>query len=202
MNNKRYLLPNLKYSYNDLEPYISQELLKIHHQKHHQAYVDGANKILDNIEDSRNKEFNLDLKSTLKSLSFNVGGHVLHTLFWENLIPGNENIKLPEGKIAELIKFEFKSFDNFKKEFSQTALSVEGSGWATLVFDLELEKLMIMQIEKHNNNIYPKAIILMVLDVFEHAYYLDYKNDRSKFIDNFWHIINWEVVNIRLKNLT
>jgi len=199
MKNNHYLLPNLRYLYNSLEPYISEDLLKIHHQKHHQAYVDGANKILENLKNSRSGGLNLDMKSVLKALSFNVGGHVLHTLFWENLISGDGNIKTPEGEVSELINLEFGSFDNFKNEFSQTALSVEGSGWAALVFDTDLKSLMIMQIEKHSNNTYPEARILMVLDVFEHAYYLDYKNDRAKFIDNFWYIVNWNEVNNRLK---
>ncbi len=195
---KKYSLPELNYSYKFLEPYISEDQLMIHHQKHHQAYVSGANAILDKINESRMNGDDFDMKSTLKSLAFNVGGHFLHSLFWENLMPAENNDSKPEGKLKEMIENGFGNFDNFKKEFSATSLSVEDSGWAALVYDKEIDQLLIMQIEKHGNNVYSGAKILMVLDLFEHAYYLDYKNERAKFIDSFWNIINWSVVEKRL----
>ena len=132
----------------------------------------------------------------MKKLSFQIGGYKLHSLFWENLKPkGGEE---PEGKLAEQIKKDFSSFEIFKEEFNKTALSVEGSGWATLVYDKEIGRLLIMQIEKHNLNIYPTVSILMVLDMFEHAYYIDYKNEKGKYIDAFWNLVNWDKVNERL----
>ncbi|MBZ1356447.1 MAG: superoxide dismutase [Candidatus Nealsonbacteria bacterium] len=195
---KKYSLPELNYSYTDLDPYISEEQLQIHHQKHHQAYVSGANLILEKINKSRIDGVEIDIKSTLKSLAFNIGGHSLHSLFWENIMPAGEGDPKPSGKLKEMIENDFGSFDNFKKEFSASSLSVEGSGWSALIYDKEIDQLLIMQIEKHGNNTYPGAKILMVLDLFEHAYYLDYKNERAKFIDSFWKIVNWEVVSKRL----
>jgi len=138
------------------------------------------------------------VKSTLKELSFNIGGHVLHSLFWGNLAPAGKGGKLG-GALADSINNEFGSFERFKKEFSQAAASVEGSGWAALSFSEQIQRPVIMQIEKHNMDVYPAFKILMVLDVFEHAYYIDYKNDRAKFIEAFWNIVNWDEVGKRME---
>lgn len=197
--NKFYVLPNLPYDYKDLAPYMSEEQLKIHHSKHHQAYVNGANAILQKLDKARKEGLDLDLKSTLKELSFNIGGHVLHSLFWRNLTPPSKASVKPSGAIAEVLEKEFGSFERFKKEFSQTAVSVEGSGWAALTFCKQTSRPIIMQIEKHNFNVYPMFRILMILDVFEHAYYIDYKNERAKFVEAFWNIVNWEEINRRLE---
>ncbi len=200
--NKFYVLPKLVYGYKDLEPYISETQLKIHYEKHHQAYVNGANDLLNKIDQARKDGTDLEMKSILKGLSFNIGGHLLHSLFWENLAPaGKSGGGKPGGIFAEVIEKEFGNFDRFKKEFSQTALAVEGSGWAALTFCKQTARPIIMQIEKHNTNVYPMFRILMVLDIFEHAYYLDYKNERAKFIDAFWNIVNWDEVNNRLKEI-
>lgn len=196
--NNLYALPKLAYGYKNLEPYISEEQLTIHHQKHHQAYVNAANNILGKIQKAREENADLDVKATLKELSFNIGGHLLHSLFWENLAPTGIGGGEPKGNLADLIKNEFGGFERFKKEFTQSAASVEGSGWAALAFDSQSKKLLPMQIEKHNINVYPGFKILMVLDVFEHAYYLDYKNDRAKFIEAFWNIVNWDEIAKRL----
>ncbi|MDD5446243.1 MAG: superoxide dismutase [Candidatus Pacebacteria bacterium] len=190
---KKYNLPELDYKYNALEPYISEEQLKIHHQKHHMAYVDNANKILEEISQSRKDGSQIDMKSKLKFLSFNLGGHILHEIFWKIMTPEKEKREL-KGDFLFEIENEFKSVERFKEEFSKTALSVEGSGWGVLLYEKRLGKLMIGQIEKHNLFLYPNSEIIMALDVWEHTYYLDYKNDRAKFIDNFWQVINWEKV--------
>jgi superoxide dismutase, Fe-Mn family len=197
---KFYSMPSSTYGYKDLAPYISEEQLKIHVEKHHQAYVKAANGILERMDKARKDQTDLDMKSTLKELSFNIGGHLLHSLFWESLIPAAKFDK-PKGIIGDAINNEFGSFERFKKEFTQAAQSVEGSGWAALAYCRMTERPIIMQIEKHNTNIYPMFKILLVLDVFEHAYYLDYKNDRAKYIDAFWNIVNWKEANSRLENL-
>jgi Fe-Mn family superoxide dismutase len=198
--NKFYVLPELPYEYKDLAPYISEEQLKIHHQKHHQAYVNGANAILEKIDKARKEGTDFDIKSTLKELSFNIGGHILHSLFFGNLTPVGKTGK-PDGALGDAIIKEFGSFERFKKEFSQAAVSVEGSGWAALAFCRQTGRLMIMQIEKHNMNVYPTFKILMALDVFEHAYYIDYKNERARFVDAFWNIVNWNEVRKRFEEL-
>ena len=196
-----YSLPKLSYGYKDLEPYISQEQLQIHHEKHHQAYVTGANTILERIDKARKEKTDLDMKATLKELSFHIGGHILHTLFWGNLAPRGKSPPTPEKILAAVIDKEFGSMDQFKKEFTQAAVSVEGSGWAALSFCRLTNRPIIMQIEKHNVNVYPMFTILMVLDLWEHAYYLDYKNLRAKFVEAFWNVVNWEEVRRRFEGL-
>ncbi len=197
---KLYVLPQLPYGYKDLEPYISEQQLTIHHQKHHQAYVNGANNILQKLDKARKENADLDMKSTLKELSFNIGGHLLHSLFWANLSPAGKGGK-PGGALGDALTKEFGSFDRFKKEFTQAAVSVEGSGWAALTWDKQTDRPIIMQIEKHNTNVYPTFRILAILDVFEHAYYLDYKNDRVKFVEAFWNIVNWNEISKRLQEI-
>jgi len=196
---KFYVLPQLPYGYKDLEPYISEEQLRIHHAKHHQAYVNGANAILQKLDNARKENMDLDVKSTLKELSFNIGGHLLHSLFWDNLAPPGKGEEKPVGDLGNAVEKEFVSFERFRKEFTQAALSVEGSGWAALTLCKQTGRPIIMQIEKHNMNVYPMFKILMVLDVFEHAYYIDYKNERAKFVEAFWKIVNWNEVNKRLE---
>jgi Fe-Mn family superoxide dismutase len=194
-----YILPQLAYDYGDLSPYMSEEQLRIHHSIHHKAYVNGANTILQKLDNARKEGVDLDMKSALKSLSWNIGGHLLHSLFWRNLAPPSKACGKPSGTLGDVLDREFGSFERFKKEFSQAAASVEGSGWAVLSFCKQTGRPIIMQIEKHNTNVYPMFRILMVLDVFEHAYYIDYKNARTKFIEAFWNIINWNEVSQRLE---
>ena len=198
---KLYVLPKLPYEYNQLVPHISEEQLKIHHQKHHQAYVNGANAILQRLDKARKEGTDLDIKSTLKELSFNIGGHLLHSLFWENMTPSGKGGGKPGGTLGDALENEFGSFERFRKEFTQAAASVEGSGWGALTFCRQTNRPIIMQVEKHNTNVYPMFRILMILDVFEHAYYLDYRNDRAKFIEAFWNIVNWDEVNKRFQAL-
>ncbi|MBN2454656.1 superoxide dismutase [Candidatus Woesearchaeota archaeon] len=191
-----YSLPELPYGYGELEPYMSEEQLRVHHDKHHKAYVDGANAIIKKLADARKSGEMPDMKSALKSLSWNVGGHVLHSLFWKNLAPKGGKMG---GALAEAIKKEFGSEERFKAEFNETAKSIEGSGWAALAFCRKSKRMFLMQIEKHNTNMYPGFEIIMVLDMFEHAYYIDHRNDKAKFIENFWKIVNWEEVGRRFE---
>ncbi len=199
---KFYSLPKLPYEYSALAPHISEEQLKLHHQKHHQAYVNGANSIFEKLDKARKENTDLDMKAILKELSFHIGGFKLHTMFWENLAPaGNGGGGVPKGDLVKAINAEFSKFERFKKEFSQAATSAEGSGWAALTFCRKTGRPLIVQIEKHNTNVIPGFEILMVLDVWEHAYYLDYKNDRAKFVDTFWNIVNWDAVEQRFNKL-
>jgi len=200
--NKVYVLPELPYGYNDLEPYISEQQLRIHHDKHHLAYVNGANVAFEKLEAARKSNAEIDVKAVLKELSFNIGGHQLHKLFWPTMAPaGKGGGGAPIGKLADALNDEFGSFNRFKAELSKAAASTEGSGWAALAVDMQTKRPVIMQIEKHNVNVYPSFRIVMVLDVWEHAYYLDYKNERPKFVDAFWSIVNWEMVNERFEEV-
>jgi Fe-Mn family superoxide dismutase len=195
---KFYALPQLPYGYDELQPHISPEQLTLHHQKHHQAYVNSANAILERLDKARKEGTDFDVKATLKELSFHIGGHLLHSLFWTNIAPPGKGGGKPKGTLGTVLEKEFGSFERFKKEFSMAATSVEGSGWAALSFCRQTNRPIIMQIEKHNTNVYPMFTILMVIDVWEHAYYLDYKNERAKFVDAFWNIVSWDEVNKRL----
>lgn len=198
MGDKLYQLQPLPYEYNALEPVISEGLLRLHHDKHHAAYVNGANAIVQKLGKARKENADLDMKAICKEYSFHFGGLFLHERFWQNMGPANKAGGKPGGKFGDLINKEFGSFDRFKKEFTQVANSVEGSGWAALVYCGHIETPVIVQIEKHNVNVTPQQKVLLVLDVWEHAYYLDYKNDRAKFIENWWNVVNWEAVEKRL----
>ncbi|MDD5144987.1 MAG: superoxide dismutase [Candidatus Pacebacteria bacterium] len=205
MNNKLHLdnkgvyrLPDLHYNYNALDPYISAEQLKIHYQKHHLNYVKNANRILRQLEEKRRKKDLKEYKCYVKNLSFELGGHILHSLFWSNLTSPDKGGE-PEGKLKSLFKKRFGGFRQFKDEFSAAALSVEGSGWAVLSYDPESRRPLIMQIEKHNVNFPPGNILLLVLDMWEHAYYIDYKNEKDRFVEGFWSIVSWEEVEKRIR---
>jgi superoxide dismutase, Fe-Mn family len=197
MNNQKYVQKTLPYHFDALAPVISEKQLRLHYEKHHAAYVSGANAILDKLSSAREDGSELDMKAILKALSFNIAGHLLHSLFWDNLVPAGKSGE-PEGALKDAIEGEFSSSERFKKEFTQAALTVEGSGWAALAVCPETGRPIIMQIEKHNFNVIPFLKILLVLDVFEHAYYLDYMNDRAKFIEEFWKIVDWKAVEARL----
>jgi Fe-Mn family superoxide dismutase len=195
---RMYSLPALPYDYAALAPAISEEQLRLHHSKHHQAYVNGANAVLGKLDKARVENLELDMKATLKELAFHLGGNKMHTMFWQNMAPaGKGGGGVPSGKLGEMITAEFASFERFKKEFTQAANSTEGSGWAVLTLCRGTMRPLIMQVEKHGVNTFPYRI-LMVLDVWEHAYYVDYRNDRAKYVENFWNIVNWDVVNRRL----
>jgi Fe-Mn family superoxide dismutase len=196
-----YKLPDLPFDYKALEPHISEGQLKLHHDKHHAAYVNGANGILERLDKARQVGADVDMKATSKELSFNVGGHILHSLFWSNLAPAAKASKEPQGTLADALKNEFGTLERFKKEFTAAAVSAEGSGWAALGLCGQTHRPMIMQVEKHNVNVIPHQRILMVLDVWEHAYYLDYRNERARFVEAFWNVVNWDEVNRRLEAL-
>jgi Fe-Mn family superoxide dismutase len=196
---RTFTLPKLPYDYNALAPHMSETQLKLHHDKHHQTYVNGANAAFEKLDKARQENTDIDAKAILKDLSFNIGGHLLHSIFWENLAPAGKGGGTPGGAIADVINKEFGSFDRFKKEFSAAAASTEGSGWAALAMHPCIGRPLIMQIEKHNVNVYPTFNILMIMDVWEHAYYVDYQNQRPKYVEAFWNIVNWDQVN---KNLS
>lgn len=185
-------LPELPYSYNALEPVISSKIMELHHKKHHQSYVDGANKALEKLHKYRKGELEIDLRATLRDLSFHLNGHELHDLFWKIMKPPSQN-NSPEGKILEVIETNYPSFNSFKKEFNDTAKTVEGSGWAIAI--LYKNNLNVINIEKHNLMHIANSRIILALDVWEHAYYLQYLNDRASYVEKWWEVVNWSYVN-------
>ncbi|HEX8924118.1 MAG TPA: superoxide dismutase [Patescibacteria group bacterium] len=192
----KLILPSLPYSYDALEPVISKEIMELHHDKHHAAYVNNANADIEKFEKARAGQMEINYKDVMKDFSFNYNGAILHDLFWENMRAPVENNK-PEGQIAQTIEKDFGNFEAFQKEFSGAANSVEGSGWAVLWLDNGM-RLMVGQLEKHNLLGLNGAKPLLVLDVWEHAYYLDYQNKRLDYVKAWWQIVNWEEVNRRL----
>jgi Fe-Mn family superoxide dismutase len=197
---KTYTLPPLPYAYNALEPHISQQIMTLHHDKHHNAYVTGANAALDKLEKARAGTMQIDIKGTLRDLSFNVGGHKLHSIFWNNMAAaGKGGGGNPSGKLADAITQDFGGVDKFKAQFSDAAKAVEGSGWALLLYDKELGQMVLTQVEKQNFMHLPELPILLSLDVWEHAYYLQYWNDRAKYVEAWWNVVNWEDVGKRLE---
>jgi len=192
-----HTLPPLDYPYDALQPYIDEETMRLHHQKHHQSYVDGLNKAERELQKARERrDFDL-IKHWERELAFNGAGHYLHTLFWK--IMGPEGGGSPKGDLLKEINRSFGSFDQFKTHFSQAAEKVEGVGWAILVWSPRSGRLEILQAEKHQNLTQWDDIPLLAIDVWEHAYYLQYKNDRKSYVENWWNVVNWPEVEKRFE---
>ncbi|GAA2460231.1 MULTISPECIES: superoxide dismutase [Agromyces] len=195
-----YTLPDLPYDYAALEPAISGRIMELHHSKHHQAYVTGANTALAQLAEARETDNLANVNKLEKDLAFNLGGHVNHSIFWTNLSP--EGGDKPSGELAAAIDDHFGSFDGFQKHFTATALGVQGSGWAVLAWDSIGQRLIIVQFFDQQAN-FPAGIVpLLMLDVWEHAYYLDYQNVRADYVKAFWTIVDWANVQKRWQAAT
>jgi Fe-Mn family superoxide dismutase len=190
----KYELPELPYDYSDLEPYISGIIMELHHDKHHNAYVTGANQSIEQLEEAREKDDFGKINQLSKNYAFNFAGHVNHSVFWDNMAPSGQEAY---GELLEAIKDQFGSLEIFKKQFSAVAAGVQGSGWAVLVWDAIAKRLQIVQLFDHQSNLALSLTPILLLDVWEHAYYLDYKNVRGDYINAWWNIINWEDANKR-----
>ncbi|NLI91920.1 MAG: superoxide dismutase [Peptococcaceae bacterium] len=188
-----YSLPELPYPYNALEPWYDAETVRIHHDIHHKSYVDGLNHAEDKIQEARAKGDYSLIKHWEKELAFHGSGYILHNLFWTNMTPagGGE----ASGPVGEHIKLDFGSFSIFKSQMSAAAAAVEGSGWAVLAWNHFIRRLEILQVEKHQDLCLWGAFPILVLDVWEHAYYLKYQNKRAEWIKAWWNLINWQDVN-------
>ncbi|MEH7090483.1 superoxide dismutase [Priestia megaterium] len=190
-------LPPLGYSYSALEPYINREIMRLHHSKHHQSYVDGLNKAELMLQQARNTN-NFDLiKHWERETSFHGSGHYLHTIFWEIMSP--EGGGRPRRQLLQQLQKDFGSYEKFMMHFSQAAKKVEGVGWAILVWSPRSRKLEVLQAERHQLLTQWDTIPLLVLDVWEHAYYLQYKNERDPYVDNWWKIVYWPNVEKRFE---
>jgi Fe-Mn family superoxide dismutase len=186
-----YQLPELNYDYSALEPHISARIMELHHSKHHQAYVTGANAALEATEKARSEDNFATLPKLQKDLAFNLGGHVNHSIFWKNLSPSSS---APEGDLAAAITEYFGSFEAFKNHFSAAAIGIQGSGWAYLAWDALGNRMIIGQLYDQQGNLAMGNIPLLMLDMWEHAFYLDYQNVKADYVKAFWNIISWEDV--------
>ena len=185
----KYTLPELPYDYSALEPHISATIMELHHSKHHQTYVNGANTTLDLLAEAREKGDFANINRLQKDLAFNLGGHTNHSIFWTNLSPNGGD--KPTGDLEAAIDDQFGSFDAFRGQFTAAALGVQGSGWAGLFWDSIGQNLIIQQFFDQQGQIVAGTVPLLLLDVWEHAYYLDYKNVRADYVKAFWNIANW-----------
>ncbi len=190
-----YTLPELPYDLAALEPHYSATVLELHHDKHHAAYVAGANTALDKLDEARASDDYGSINQLQKNLAFHLSGHVLHSMFWENLSPdgGGE----PDGDLASAIADGFGSLDRFRNQLNQASLNVQGSGWGALTWEPLGQRLIIEQIYDHQSNVGQGAPPLLVLDMWEHAYYLQYRNVKADWVDAFWKIVNWPDVAAR-----
>ena len=173
-----YELPELDYAYDALEPHISAEIMELHHSKHHAGYVAEAN------ADA--------IRALSKNLAFNLGGHTNHSIFWKNLSPngGGE----PTGELAEAINRDFGSFEAFQEHFNGAALGLQGSGWAVLGYDHIAGRLVVEQMTDQQGNLSINLTPLLLLDMWEHAFYLQYKNVKADYVKAVWNVFNWDEV--------
>jgi len=203
----RYELPKLSYGYDKLEPFIDTETMKIHHQKHHQAYVDGLNKSLEQVGSASHPQYISSILANLKSIpesgqsaiNFFGGGFENHRLFWETMTPNSNGN--PGGKLEDSIDVYFNNFENFKKVFSEKAISIQGSGWCWLVFNQTYNKIEIITTLNQDSPWIFQKVPLLGLDVWEHAYYLKYQNKRPDYVEAWWNVVNWDYVENRFTEL-
>ena len=195
---QKYTLPELPYDYSALEPHISGKIMELHHDKHHNTYVNGANSALEKLEAAREADDLAAINQFSKDLAFNLGGHTNHSVFWTNMGPngGGE----PEGELAAAIAENFGSFAAFKKHFSAAATGLQGSGWAVLAWDSISSRLVIFQLFDQQGNVPVGVTPLLMLDMWEHAFYLEYLNVKADYVKAWWNVVNWENVSSRFAN--
>ena len=204
----KYELPRLPYSYTDLEPHIDSMTMQIHHQKHHQAYTDGLNKTLEEISSHSHPKYVSAILQDLQSIpetiraqmNFFGGGYENHRLFWEIMNPDGGGT--PGGKIGDAIEVYFDGFEKFKDFFSKQTAAIQGSGWGWLVYDETYSRIEFMTTENQTSPWVFNKMPLFGIDVWEHAYYLKYQNRRPEYIDAWWNIINWDVIEKRFSETT
>lgn len=195
---QQYQLPPLPYEIGDLEPFISAEIMNLHYNKHHQAYVNNLNKALKEYEEASQKQDLSTMESLLSAIKFNGGGHLNHSIFWTNLSPKNKEGGVPPpGALADAINRDFGSLESLIEQMSAKALSLQGSGWVWLGFDKTQKRLVLTSCDNQDPLATKGAIPLLGIDVWEHAYYLQYKNVRADYVKAIWNIVSWKNVSDR-----
>jgi Fe-Mn family superoxide dismutase len=193
-----YTLPDLPYDYGALEPHVSGEIMELHHSKHHATYVKGANTALEQMAEARAGGQWGTVNLLAKNLAFNLGGHVNHSVFWPNMSPDGGD--KPDGELAAAIDEHFGSFDGFRAQFTANALGIQGSGWSILAWDALGQRLVLEQVYDHQGNLAPGTIPLLLLDMWEHAFYLQYRNVKPDYVDAWWNVANWADVARRFEH--
>ena len=184
-----YVLPDLPYDYSALEPHISGEIMQLHHDKHHATYVAGANTALEKMAEAREKNDFATIGGLEKNLAFNLGGHINHSVFWPNLSPDGGDS--PGGELGAAIDEHFGSFDGFRAHFAANALAIQGSGWSILAWDSVGSKLVIVQLYDQQGNIPIGLTPIVMLDMWEHSFYLQYRNVKADYVKAWWNVVNW-----------
>jgi superoxide dismutase, Fe-Mn family len=195
-----YTLPDLAYDPGALEPHLSGKIVELHHDKHHAAYVAGANTALEQLAEARAAGDYKSLVGLEKSLAFNLGGHVLHTMYWANLSPNGGG--RPDGELGAAIAEQFGSFDAFQAHFSQATTLAQGSGWGIFSYEPLGQRLIIEQLEDHHENTTLGAVPLLAIDAWEHAYYMQYSNRRADYVEAIWNVVNWADISARFSAAT
>jgi Fe-Mn family superoxide dismutase len=193
----RYILPELEYDFGALEPHISGHVMELHHGQHHKTYVDKANETLEQMDEAREKEDFSRIASLEKSLAFNLSGHILHSIFWKNMRP--EGGDRPDGELARAIARDFGSFEAFQSQLTEVSATLMGSGWGALVYEPIARRLLTCQIHDHQSNLSQGGVALLVIDAWEHAYYLQYKDQKTAFFKAVWNTWNWDDVEARFR---
>jgi len=184
-----YTLPDMPYDYGALAPHISGEIMELHHSKHHQTYVNALNQVLDALATAREKGDFGAIVGLEKTLAFNLGGHVNHSIFWNNLSPDGGD--KPQGELAAAIDENFGSFDGFRAHFSAAAATIQGSGWAVLGWDSLGQRLLVHQLYDQQANLPAGQTPIVMLDMWEHAFYLQYRNVKPDYVKAWWNVVNW-----------
>ena len=192
-----YTLPDLPYDYAALEPHISGKIMELHHDKHHANYVGGANTALEKLEAARESGDFAAINLFEKNLAFNLGGHTNHSIFWQNMTPDGQG--RPEGELASAIDEFFGSFEKFQAQFGAAALGLQGSGWGVLAWDALGNRLVTFQLTDQQGNIPVATVPLLMLDMWEHAFYLDYQNVKAGYVKAWWNVVNWADVAARFE---
>tara|TARA_R110000824_G_scaffold92816_7_gene224880 strand:+ start:3355 stop:4095 length:741 start_codon:yes stop_codon:yes gene_type:complete len=198
--------PPLPYGMGALEPVLGSQTVNIHHNKHQKSYVDKANALLESLDEVQDSFAKLDKLSRqgmilgfYQDIVFNVAGAELHKLYWDNINPPGARMTQPSEELLGQIADNFGSFENFRDQVIELGSAIPGSGWVALAWSDTMRGLVLMPIQSHQNFVIPQAKILMVIDVWEHAYYLDYQNRRTEYLEDLFDTINWDVVSERLE---
>ncbi|MGB5097843.1 MAG: superoxide dismutase [Porticoccaceae bacterium] len=195
-----YTLPQLPYAYDALEPHLSAETMKLHHDMHHATYVKGANEALDKMSQARAKGEFATINQLQKDLAFNLSGHFLHSLFWQNMSPDGGG--KPSGDLARAIGTTFGGYAGFSSQFEAAAAKLQGSGWVSLAWEPLGKQLMVEQVLDHQENIGNGTLPILVMDMWEHSYYLQYQNRKADWVTAFWELVNWDDVTQRYAKVT
>ncbi len=193
-----YELPELDYDYGALEPHISGEINELHHTKHHQTYVNGANQTLEKLAEAREANDFSSIVGLETTLAFNLAGHANHVVWWKILSPNGGD--KPTGELAAAIDEAFGSFDKFKAQFTAVCTTIQGNGWGALSWDPIGKTMITQQLLDHHNNLILPTIPILLVDVWEHAFYLQYKNVKPDYVNALWNVFDWAEIGRRFED--